>query len=271
MSIKHILKPLTPPIFLTLYRKLTTKNVSYNGNFKTWQDAVNKSAGWDKAAIFEKVSASAKLVKEGKAAYERDSVIFDKIQYAWPLLACLEHIALADNHLSLIDFGGSLGTTYFQNRHFLKPIASLKWHVVEQPHYVECGKHEFEDEHLKFEYTIEDVIKNESINCLLTSGAMQYFEHPVEWFEKFKNHHFKYLLFDRISFIADDERISVQTVPSHIYSASLPCWFFNEAEFINHFKSKYNLIADFDSADETTLSSDNKKLYWKGFFFKLKK
>lgn len=271
MSIKNVLKPFTPPIFLSLFKKLTSKNISYTGNFKTWQDAVNKSTGWDKAAIFEKVRTSAKLVKDGKAAYERDSVIFDKIQYAWPLLACLEHIALADNHLSLIDFGGSLGTTYFQNKHFLQPITSLQWYVVEQPHYVECGMQEFEDQHLKFEYSIEDVIKNNRINCLLTSGAMQYFEHSVEWFQKFQNYHFEYILFDRISFIEGDERISVQTVPEHIYPASLPCWFFNEAAFINSFISKYDLIADFDSADKSMLTRDNKKLYWKGFFLKLKK
>ncbi len=271
MSIRNVLKPLTPPILLSLYKKLTSKNVSYTGNFKTWQDAADKSTGWDQAAIFEKVSASAKQVKEGKVAYERDSVIFDNIQYAWPLLACLEHIALADNHLSLIDFGGSLGTTYFQNRHFLQPITSLKWYVVEQPHYVECGKREFEDQHLKFEHSIEDVIKNKSINCLLVSGTIQCLEHPAEWLQKFQTHHFEYILFDRTSFIDDDERISIITVPEHIYPASLPCWFFNEKQFINHFKSKYELIANFDSADVSIVSSDNKKLYWKGFFFKLRR
>ncbi len=99
---------------------------------------------------------------------------------------------------------------------------------------------------------------------------MQYFEYPVKWFEKFQNHHFKYLLFDRISFIEADEQISVQTVPEHIYPASLPCWFFNETKFVNHFIGKYDLIAEFNSTDESTLSSDSKKLYWKGFLFKLK-
>jgi putative methyltransferase (TIGR04325 family) len=141
---------------------------------------------------------------------------------------------------------------------------------VEQAHYVDCGKNEFESEHLKFEYFVEDVIKEEKINCLLVSGSIQYFENPKEWFEKLQHYNFQFILFDRTSFIEGETRITIQTVPETIYPATLPCWFFNEAEFINSFNGKYELIEDFDSKDETTRSTDNKKMYWKGFFFKLK-
>jgi putative methyltransferase (TIGR04325 family) len=217
----------------------------------------------------ERVKASATKVKEGKAAYERDGVIHDKIGYSWPVLACLKNVALQnDNRLHLLDFGGSLGTSYFQNREFLKTL-SLKWYVVEQKHYVDCGKREFENEHLKFEYAIEDVPK-ENINCLLISGSFQYLESPEEYIKKFKHHGFKYIIFDRTSFIDDKTRLTIQKVPASIYPASLPCWFFNEQEFLSKFLDQYELVADFDSTDGSTWSSDNKKMYWKGFFFKLR-
>ncbi len=60
----------------------------------------------------------------------------------------------------------------------------------------------------------------------------------------------------------------IEVVPEHIYPASFPCWFFNEEEFLNFFLHKYELVADFNSSDENAITRDNKKLYWKGFFFK---
>jgi len=269
MITKTIIKSLAPPILGLVYRKLFRKNMFFRGNY-TWKEAAKKSTGFHYIEILNRVKASARKVKEGKAAYERDGVLHKRIDYSWPVLACLKNVALrSDNCLHLIDFGGSLGTSYFQNRKFLKSL-SLKWYVVEQTHYVDCGKEEFENEHLKFEHTIEDVLKKENINCLLVSGSIQYLENPVEYFEKFKNQRFEYIIFDRTSFIDHNTRLAIQMVPASIYPASLPCWFFNETEFINHFIDQYELVADFDSTDGSTWSSDNKKMYWKGFFFRLR-
>jgi putative methyltransferase (TIGR04325 family) len=235
-----------------------------------WKEAAQKSTGFHYSEILNRVKASALKVKEGKAAYERDGVIHNKINYSWPVLACLQHVALnSDKRLYLIDFGGSLGTSFFQNKRFLSNL-SLQWYVVEQAHYVDCGKKEFQNEYLIFEHTIEDVLDKETINCLLVSGSFQYLENPKEYIEKFKSYGFKYIIFDRTSFIEDKTRLTIQMVPESIYPASLPCWFFNETEFINSFNDQYELVADFDSNDGSTLSSDNKKLYWKGFFFRLR-
>ena len=56
-------------------------------------------------------------VKNGDAVFERDSVIFDKIHYSFPLLSALSLTALNHNStLNVLDFGGSLGSAYFQNK-----------------------------------------------------------------------------------------------------------------------------------------------------------
>jgi putative methyltransferase (TIGR04325 family) len=217
------------------------------------------------------VRDAAVKVKEGTAAYERDGVLFDEISYTWPVLACLENAALVNNsQLHLIDLGGSLGTSYYQNKAFLQSVQSLKWFVVEQANYIDVGKKEFENNQLQFSYSIDEVLGREKINCLLVSGSIQYFEKPKEWFEKLKGYNFESIVFDRTCFIEGKTRLTVQHVPKTIYPASLPCWFFNETEFINSFSDKYELVADFESVDENSRSIDSKKLYWKGFYFKLK-
>jgi len=56
---------------------------------------VSASTGYDNDMILEKTRLALLKVKNGEAAYERDSVVFEDIQYAWPLLAGLLWVAAA--------------------------------------------------------------------------------------------------------------------------------------------------------------------------------
>ncbi len=275
---KIILKKILPPLFVDLYRYLNKKNqqpsnkICWQGDYKSWQEAIKASEGYNAPQILEKVRESTLKVKNGEAVYERDSVIFDKIQYNWPLLACLLKIAVENgNKLSVLDFGGSLGSSYFQNKGFLKDI-QLEWSIVEQIHFVECGKKEIADDKLKFYYTIEECLKERKPHVLLLSGVLQYLDKPYEWIEKFLSYDFKYIMIDRTAFIENlDERLTVQYVPEWIYKASYPAWFFNENYFLSKFENKYLKIFEFDSfADGITYLEDAKKCYRKGFLLKLK-
>src|SRR3546814_11444165 len=59
--------------------------------------------------------------------------------------------------LDVIDFGGSLGSTYRQCRPLLDAVQHLQWHVVAQPHFVEAGRQEVETDELHFWNDISDV------------------------------------------------------------------------------------------------------------------
>ena len=56
--------------------------------------------------------------------YERDSVIFDNIQYDWQLLSSILFISNIQKRLNVVDFGGALGTSYRQNSKYLDAISS---------------------------------------------------------------------------------------------------------------------------------------------------
>jgi hypothetical protein len=52
-------------------------------------------------------------VKTGEAVYERDSVLFDEIQYSFPVIAALLRVASANKgKLNVLDFGGSEKSHY---------------------------------------------------------------------------------------------------------------------------------------------------------------
>lgn len=281
MNFKSIVKQITPPFIIDLLQSkkndLNHSNqkgeaIYWQGNYENWIEAGSYANGYSDKIILEKVKSSLLKVKHGEAVYERDSVLFDKIYYSWPILACLENIALENNNaLHLIDFGGSLGSSYFQNRHFLKNLTSLKWIVVEQKHFVDCGKEDFEDAFLKFEYSIEDVLKKQTIHCLLLSGVLQYLPDPFKWIDKLCSYNIQFIILDRTGFINSEEKIlTIQNVPEQIYQASYPCWFFNEEELIKRFSFKYDVIVDFKDSFTDPILVNEHPGYWKGFYLNKK-
>jgi len=262
-----------PPILKKVILKFRPQReglYGWFGNYTTWEDAQKECTGYDNSILLEKIVLASKLVRDGKAKYERDSCIFEHIEYSWPILAGLLN-ASVDGNLSIVDFGGSLGSSYYQNKHFFSTI-HVKWAVVEQSSFVAIGKQEFTTKNLQFYNKIEDALAIQPKQVLLLSSVIQYLANPKDWIELFLSFDFPYILIDRTSFInTENDRITIQRVPPSIYEASYPCTFFNEEIFVSKFLPKYELIASFPSyCDAETVADDWKRLYWKGFIFKLK-
>ena len=259
---KKLIKSLVPPIFIDLYRKSNFTRYGWHGDYKNWQEAKNLSTGYDTNEIIHKVREAAIKVKNGDAAYERDSVILDKIEYSWPLLAGIMFFSsMYGGSIKVLDFGGSLGTTYFQNKKFLDKIKDVSWNIVEQKHFVNVGKADFEDKRLKFYYDIESCVENEKPNILLVSSVLQYIEKPYELLDNLLKNNFETILIDRTLFSKSTKKIKLQVVPPKIYKASYPCWFLDEIEFISYLENKnYNIIENFE-----TLGGQNAEYIFKGF------
>src|SRR5690242_10882804 len=136
-SLKSWIKLLAPPILASFVKKMGW-GASFVGNYSTWSEARDASSGYDSPSILEHVTSAMLKVVKGKAAYERDSVTFDRVSYPYPLLAALLRVAsISNGFLSVLDFGGSLGSSYMQCRDFLACIENLRWSVVEQNAFVE--------------------------------------------------------------------------------------------------------------------------------------
>ena len=239
------------------------------GDYSSWEEAEKQSTGYHSEIIFEKIKNASLKVRRREAVYERDSVLFDKIQYSWPVLSGLLWIAsLNNNRLNVIDFGGSLGTSYYQNRKFLKHLKVLMWNVVEQEHFVKCGKKLFEDEHLKFYSSIEKYLKSgDDPDVILLSGVLEYIEKPYELLSRIFDFSIRYIVIDRTPFSVDGrDVITVQKVPPEIYEGSYPHWFFGLDKFKKFFCEKYELVEEFDSFDKANFPSS-----YKGFIFSCKK
>jgi putative methyltransferase (TIGR04325 family) len=243
---------LIPPVVLKMVRRIRGRFGSFR-ECATWEEARKASTGYDTDLILNKVRDSLLKVKSGEAVYERDSVLFDEIRYSWPLLAGLLWIASQKGgRLNLVDFGGSLGSTYYQNRKFLAHLEELRWNIVEQKKFVECGRRNFENGHLKFHEDLEECVREQRPDAILFSSVLQYLEKPYDVLEKVLSLGFEFVLFDRTTFLEKgDDRITVQKVPPAIYEASYPAWFFNRGKFLDFFSRDYELMAEFEALSGT--------------------
>jgi putative methyltransferase (TIGR04325 family) len=260
MKPSRLLELMTPPFLLAGCRALRAgkqrtdppkEYLHLSGDYPDWAAAVADSTGYDDEAILQKTTAALLKVKRGEAVYERDSVLFDEVQYAWPLLAGLMWAAArAGGRLNVLDFGGSLGSTYFQNRAFLKGLHDVRWNVIEQPRHVQTGRKHFQDEQLKFYERTEDCLAETTPGVIVVSGVLQYLEDPYVTLHMLLSLPCDQLLVDRTPFWdGPADRLCVQHVPAEIYQASYPCRIFSRQQFRAALGQAWDIVAEFDSLD----------------------
>ncbi|HKB91204.1 MAG TPA: methyltransferase, TIGR04325 family [Opitutaceae bacterium] len=246
-----IFREVCPPLVKHWYQRWSHPSF-WSGNFTNWEAAAAECSGYDAFSILESVKRSALMVKKGVAAFERDSVVFDEPEYSWPLLSTLLHAAgVNGGRLRVMDFGGSLGSTYFQHRPWLRDLPEVRWCVVEQEHFVECGREHFQDGDLRFYHSIAECVEKEQPDVALLSSVLGYLPDPQKVVSDVINGGFDYVVVDRTGFVrGEKERITVQRVPPDIYSASYPCRFLNKADLIRRLSEYYELQAVFPAVDQ---------------------
>jgi putative methyltransferase (TIGR04325 family) len=251
-ALKTLLKGLTPPFMAAAYRSIAGRGIRYDGPYESWESARADADGYDDEAIIRKVRDAAAKVRDGAAAYERDSVLFERNEQTFPLLAALLRTAVRNQgKLSVLDFGGSLGSSYFQCRGFLGDLASLHWNVVEQAGFVECGKREFASDQLHFYPDIRSCLDNESPGIAILCSSLPYVRDPYAVLAALSEARLPEIMIDRTHcHDGDRDLFFVQKVPPRIYAASYPCRVFSASKLEAALRPKYELLSAFQ-AEET--------------------
>jgi putative methyltransferase (TIGR04325 family) len=240
----------------------------WSGSYSTWKEVQEKSNGYNQDLIFKKVFETTKRVIEGEYMYERDSIGFNDHCVNFPLLYLLNKCHNTYNSCNVLDFGGALGSLFFQHRQHLKEIQNLEWTVIEQADFVSYSTQLPCIKEIKFSTDLDENLKTPQ-DILILSSVLQYIQYPEKLISLLLNHPFKYIFIDRTAFIENSKDIlSLQIVPPHIYEASYPSWFFNEKKLLNQFKN-YQILHEFNNCIEPDIEIDGKRGYWKGFILTL--
>ena len=251
----------------TIYRRLRKlpNTLSFSGKYDSWSLAQKRSVGYDSDAIFDKVMKASLEVKKGNACYERDSYLFHTKHYNYPLLSFMLEQYLKDGYLHILDFGGSLGSMYFQNKSALDKIGKkCIWTVVEQTEMVKFGKKELQDDNLRFEYRMEDV---QNVNVVLFGSSLQYIENYLDYVFKAIDISPDIILIDKTP-MSDESWYSIEYVHEPIYEASYPLKIMNQMELVNIFKDNgYNLEQEWIPEMREEFRINSKKCIFKSMMF----
>lgn len=268
---KELLKDWVPPAILRFLKTAFLKNegIYFEGPFLSWEAALEESQGYASESILQKVLDATLKVKKGEAVFERDSVLFKDIIYSWPVTAGLMWAAArSQGRLSVLDYGGSLGTSYWQNRKFLEGLPSVRWSVVEQRHFVEAGRKYVQAGSLGFYHDIEECVRAEDPNVVLMSGVLQYLYQPYLLLEQVLELDAENVIID-LTMVTDSEEESLylQHVPKSIYDATYPVRILSEKKMKKVFLSRgYSLVAEFQSLNFPALSRLSAQ--FKGFYLR---
>lgn len=243
--------------------------VSYKGDFTTFEEASNHCTGYDSEAIFTRVQQSILAVKNGEACYERDGCLFYEREINYHLLMYL-YKAAAENQgeSKLLDWGGSLGSTYFQHRALLQNTKfNCSWTVIEQKHFVEFGHKELEDNILHFYHIPKDSSMIPECNIVLLSGVLQYIPDYYAVLHMLCEKQIPYIIIERTP-MGNRERIWIETVKEPIYNASYPCRMIEENQLMMFMKDReYSLVDSWKSQIDRNIYLGSDKAVFKSLIF----
>lgn len=221
----------------------------FKGHYESWRAARAACGGYDEGAILECVRSATAAVRDGRAAFERDGVRFAEPAGEPGLLAALRTVAdAAERPWAVLDFGGSLGTTWWRHRTEIERLGIGRWDVVEQLRFVAAGRAEFERPPLRFFETVAAAEAEARHELLLASGTLQYLEEPRAVIAGWLAHEPPWVLLNNVPLhVGAPDRLAVQRVPPEICPASYPVWFFNRESLLAAFAGRYDIAAEFAS------------------------
>ncbi len=234
----------------------------------TWTAAQTQSSGYDTGEILGKVKASTEAVLRGNAAFERDGVAFISPEYRWPVLAGLLEVAARDGELKVLDFGGSLGSLYWQHRKFFTDL-KVSWGVVEQSEFVIAGK-ELNQSSIDFFSNITDYLESRTPNVVVLSSVLQYLPNPDQTLRELLATPANTVILDRTPISAAVSNIPcLQVVPQHIYAGSYPAWVFSE-DWLHTQLVGWEIIAQFDGIEPDGRTKKGVHFAWDGLIARRK-
>jgi putative methyltransferase (TIGR04325 family) len=247
MSAAALARDWLPPALFRAVGRASGRAVRYDRSPGGWAGAMASSRGYSDSAILARVQQATREVVAGRAAFERDSVLFTQREAPFQLLTpLLRHALLNGATLEVIDFGGSLGSSYRQCRPFLPHGLRVRWHVVEQALFVKAGQAEFATDELRFHASLEALPAFDAPPVLLASSVLQYIEHPHEVLALFARSRAQSLVIDRTPMSSQaGDVVCLQQVPRHIYDASYPCWVFGREGLLRQLQPHWEPLVEF--------------------------
>ncbi len=264
---REIARDLLPPALARALARSTGARrgaLVFEDGFDDWTAAAAAAGGYDATSILDQVQAATDAVVAGRAAMERDGVLFADVEIRWPIAGALMWQA-ARRHgvLRVLDFGGSLGSSYRQLSALLADL-DVRWAVVEQPAFVDAGRR-YADGRLSFHETVADAAGRVAPTVALLSSSLQYVAEPAAVLADIAATDVEAIVIDRtpMTDAAEDHPV-VEHVPAQIYRGSYPTWLLSQSRLLAALPG-WRVLDRFPGIEAPGRTTTGVRFDWRGF------
>ena len=231
-----------------------------------WKAASQTIRGYEDEEIISSVVQSTRAVRSGQAAFERDGVLFESVQYVWPVLSGLLWAkARCADSLRVLDFGGALGSHFWQYRQFLDDLPDTQWAVVEQHGMVTAGNREFSAPGLTFHESVAEASRAMSPNIVLASGSLCYVSEPDAILDSFAKSGAEVLVLDRVPVHGgQDTVLAKQQLGRGKTTKGYLAWIMSQRQLLERISTEWNIVTTFPSLDRDWKTNRGRWFHWMG-------
>ncbi len=266
----NFLKKASNKLMTKLINKVTLrkKKINYLGPYNVWEDALKNSKGYEDNQILIKVKKNTIISKNNIYFFERDGSLLKKNTISNNQLYLITSlINKKKNGLNIVDFGGSLGSSYFKIKDIIDLNFKNKWNIIEQKLFVKEGNKSLKSSNLLFHNNLNDVKKR--IDLIILSGSLQYMKNPQKILEQIFLKKPEVIFLDRTP-VSNKKRNEIYIQKRDI--SSYPSWHFSRNFICKLFKeNNYDLKERFSSEFDHNLSINGKEIKFEGYIFEIKK
>ena len=197
-----------------IVRAIRRRNLGIVGHYRTWEEALRATGPYrpEMAVLIESV----RKYRDGEPSFLNRYDPSSRVIW-YPLLAgLLTASARCEGRLSVLDFGGSLGQTWFGLAFALRYLPhAATWCVVDQHECVDAGARSFQSERLRFYGTVAEAASKHKLNTVVCSGTVQCLDRPYDTLDMLARLRLPNVILDRTVISKDDtERIMRQHTPA---------------------------------------------------------
>jgi putative methyltransferase (TIGR04325 family) len=242
-------------------------NRKFKGKYSSFAQAALDSSGYNDNVILDRVTNITEMRKNRLIISERDGFILHNIEIPIQIKSFIQSLLFSNRPLQVLDFGGGLGSWYFDFVDIFGKSSVAKWLIIEQENFVKSGSKNFEDGTLNFnEYAAFDLIP-QKFDFVVFSSVIQYLENPYEVLSEIYTIDVPYLIINRTPFwIGEFDRCAIQRNKS--FGESYPSWILSEPGFKKFIHTKWEILDEFYSSDNQHLLSGLHRVRYKSFILK---
>ena len=234
----------------------------FDDTYESFAHAERMATGYNLDIINSRAFDAASAVIEGRGAFERDGVLFSEAEARQPIVRALNRFAAGNKSLKVLDIGGGLGSSFWQNRNDIL-TTELSWTVVERPDMVAVAR-ELPPHPVTYLDDLDAALTYEW-DAVLLSSVLQYLPDPHDLLRRLNYSTCRVAVVDRTP-IHDGirDRACVQHTPAHIYQASYPAWIFSRGSLEESLPS-FSVVDRFPGIEPAMRTTSGIDFRWEGF------